>query len=545
MRTSFVLAAALTSSLLLCSATRAQQQSPELSLSVVDLRTPAGLTEVAGKWSFTEARPVQSTFQDANGTARTSLDIAPRIGTPEFDSASWQAIGADELEVRRTSGKFSFGWYRLELTVPPTIQGLTTQGRDLVLETVVDDYAEVWVNGTLSTVLGEHSGVVNGWNAPSRNIIGRGVTPGDKINVAIFASNAPLSSPPSNFVWIRSATLELHEPGHAMTVRPVPVETTLNRADPEFDVVFSPGTKAERLATGFSFTEGPIWIPALTDGKSYGGGGTGGYLLFSDPNKNVIHRWNPLDGTTSIFRVKSGYSGINGAPIGEYHQPGSNGLTLDETGRLVIAEHGNRRVSRLEPRGDVTVLSDSFEGKRLNSPNDVVVRSDGAVFFTDPPFGLPKVYGDPRKELAFSGIMGIFNGATRMLSAELKGPNGLAFSPDERRLYVSNWDESRKVILRFDVGADGTLSNQTTFADLTSVGAELCLDGLKVDQAGRVYVSAPDGIRVYRADGAHLGTLQLPELAANFAFGDADLRTLYITARTGLYRIRVATPGKK
>lgn len=182
------------------------------------------------------------------------------------------------------------------------------------------------------------------------------------------------------------------------------VPTELLRADPGFDAVISPGTNAEKLADGFSFVEGPIWVPELPAGQTYGGGGSGNYLLFSDPNKNVIHRWDPTSGEVSIFRTKSGYTGIDGANIGEYHQPGSNGLTLSPDHRLTICEHGNRRITRLEPNGSITVLADRYQGKRLNSPNDLVYRSDGVLFFTDPPFGLPKVFHDPRKELPISGV---------------------------------------------------------------------------------------------------------------------------------------------
>jgi gluconolactonase len=325
---------------------------------------------------------------------------------------------------------------------------------------------------------------------------------------------------------------------------PIPVETKIDRMDAALDSIIAPGARAERLATGFHFTEGPVWVPRLAVDRTYGGGGQGGYLLFSDPNKNVIHRWEPSTGEVSIFRTKSGYAGIGGGSIGEYHQPGSNGLTLDADGRLTICEHGNRRVSRLEPNGGLTILADRFDGKRLNSPNDLVYRSDGVLFFTDPPFGLPRVFDDPRKELPFSGVFSLRHGELSLAASELRAPNGLAFSPDEKYLYVDNWDVQRKVVLRYEVSLDATLSNPTTFVDLTSLPGELCFDGLKVDRAGNVYLSAPDGLRIYDPDGLHLGTIVLPELPANFTFGDEDARTLYMTARTGLYRIRTRIPGK-
>jgi gluconolactonase len=276
----------------------------------------------------------------------------------------------------------------------------------------------------------------------------------------------------------------------------------------------------------------------VTDNR-YGGGGKGHYLLFSDPDKNIIHRWDPVTESVSIFRTKSGYSGGGGADMKDYFQPGSNGLALDPQGRLTICEHGNRRVTRLEPNGTLTVLADRYAGKRLNSPNDCIYRSDGALFFTDPPFGLPKAFSDPRRELDISGVYCLRGDSLTLAAADLAAPNGLAFSPDETHLYVDNWEEDRKVILRYDVAPDGTLSNPTTFFDMTHVKGEICLDGLKVDPSGTLLVSGPGGVWVISKEGKHLGTITPPELPANFAFGDADGRTLYMTARTGLYRMRL------
>jgi gluconolactonase len=265
-----------------------------------------------------------------------------------------------------------------------------------------------------------------------------------------------------------------------------------------------------------------------------------GALYFSDPNHNTIYRYtdgNPL----AVFREHSGYDAPD---INEYGQPGSNGLTFDRNGRLTINEHGRHRVSRLEADGRITVLADAYRGKRLNSPNDLVVKSDGAVYFTDPPFGLPKFYDDPRKELAYSGVYRWHGGRLTLLTTELKGPNGLAFTPDEKYLYVDNWDPQRKIVLRFPVRRDGTLGPSTVFADMTAeLPGEEALDGLKVDIAGNLYVSAPDGVRIYDATGKHLGTVRGPRVAHNFAWGGADGRVLYLTARSGLYRMPLLVPG--
>lgn len=523
------------------------QQSPALPDAVIDLRTQEGASLVGGKWRYTEADIVDAENHalgpdhKPSGAVLQTHDIRPRFGTPEFESAPWREIAAIDLETRRTNGRLAFAWYRFDLTVPPEVNGLSTEGSTIVLELVIDDYSEVRVDGTLPLALGQTDGsVIGGWNAPNRVTLTRNATPGQQIQLAIFAANGPLSDPPANFVWIRSATLDLYRPGRLPRVEPVATEIT--RLSPAMDNIVAPGASAERVAQGFAFVEGPVWVPHVTDNR-YGGGGLGGYLLFSDPNKNVIHRYDPLSGDISIFRTKSGYSGIGRRNIGEYHQPGSNGLALDASGRLTICEHGNRRVTRLEPNGSLTVLADSYQGKRLNSPNDLVYRSDGLLYITDPPFGLPGVFDDPQKELPFNGVYLVRNGVVELASSDLAAPNGLAFSPDEKHLYVDNWQESRKVIMRYDVASDGSLSHQTVFADLTSTTGEICLDGLKVDEHGNVFAAGPGGIWVFSAERHHLGTVALPEPPANFAFGDQDRRTLYVAARSSLYRLRLRVSG--
>jgi len=224
-----------------------------------------------------------------------------------------------------------------------------------------------------------------------------------------------------------------------------------------------PNPKIFKLAEGFKFTEGPVWNR------------NGGYLLFSDPNNNTIYKYSPDgNGQLTVFREKSGYEG---ADIAEYGQPGSNGLTLDREGRLTINQHGNRRVVRLERDGTLTVLADKFEGKRLNSPNDLVYRSDGTLYFTDPPFGLPKFFDDRRKELSFSGVFAVKDGNLKLVTKDFTGPNGIAFSPDEKYLYVSDWDEKKKVVMRYDVQPDGSVSNGKIFFDMTSALGEDALEG--------------------------------------------------------------------
>ena len=502
-------------------------------VAVIDLGTSEGAALVRGSWRYSDADIVGVDHREpgpdlrASGVPNRTRDITPHAGPAEFDDRAWPVIPAESIAARRGHGRFSFNWYRLNVTVPERVGALDPTGMTIVFELVVDDYAEVWVNGTLPVVLGQAGGqLVKGFNAPNRVVLTRDARPGQQFQLAIFGMNAPVSNPPAHFIWIRSATLDFL-PAAAARVG-TPVETRITRRDHALDDLLAPGARAERLAGGFEFVEGPVWVA------------DGGYLLFSDPNTNTIYRWS-ADGQVSVFRTKSGYAGVD---IGRYHQPGSNGLTLDREGRLVINQHGNRRVLRVERTGALTVLADRFEGRRLNSPNDLVYRSDGGLYFTDPPFGLPGVFEDPAKETSWSGVYRLKDGRLTLLARDLRGPNGLAFSPDERTLYVDNWDPARKVIMRYDVREDGTLAEGRVFFDLTRAApGDDAWDGLKVDVRGNVYAAGPEGIYILAPDGRHLGTVTLPEHVANFAWGDADLRTLYITASTGLYRLRVEVPG--
>ena len=484
--------------------------------ALVNLASADGVRLVKGQWRYSDTKIVQT---------EKGFDITPQAGAADFDDRGWETIEPAALETRRTQGKLSFNWYRINITVPEKVASLDTAGTTIVLETVVDDYAEIWVDGQLPLVLGQTGGaLVKGFNAPNRVIIGQDVKPGQRIQLAIFGINGPLSRPPSNFIWVRSATLDFYKPSGTGNV--IVTEGRVQRLDPSVDRILDRDVKIEKLATGFGFTEGPVWAP-------------GGYLLFSDPNNNVIYRWSS-DGQVSVYRTKTGYAG---ADIAEYRQPGSNGLAFDREARLTIAEHGNRRISRIEKNGMVTVLADNFEGRRLNSPNDLVYKSDGSLYFTDPPFGLPKVFDDARKELPYSGIYRWSDGKVQLLAKELSGPNGIVFSPDEKFLYVANWDTSKKVVMRYDVNADGTLGVGRVFFDMTQATGEEALDGIKVDRAGNLFVSGPGGVWILSPSGQHLGTIQAPELPANMAWGDADGRTLYLTGRTSLYRIRVKIPG--
>ena len=502
-----------------------------LPRAVVDLRTTEGAALVKAQWRYRDVSIVEVEHREpgpdlrASGAPNRTNDIAPHAGAADFDDSDWQAIEPAALEERRSHGRLAFNWHRTRITLPERVVDFDVRGATVVLELVLDDYAEIWVDGRLPVVLGQTGGqLITGFNAPNRVVLTRDARPGQQIQLAIFGVNGPISDPPANFIWVRSATLDFYGRGTFGAADSVRAEIV--RLDPALDRIVPAGAVVEKLAGGFQFTEGPVWHPD-------------GYLLFSDPNANTIYRWSP-EGSVSVFRTKSGYSGFD---IGRYHQPGSNGLTLDGDGRVVINEHGNRRVTRLERTGKITVIADRYQGKRLNSPNDLVYRSDGTLYFTDPPFGLPKTFEDPAKELPFSGVYMVRNGQVTLLARELTGPNGLAFSPDEKYLYVGNWDLARKVLVRYEVAADGTLRNGKVFYDFTREPEPVALDGIKVDVEGHVYVSAPGGVWILSPSGTALGRIVLPEHDANFAFGDADGKSLYLTASTGLYRLRVGIPG--
>jgi gluconolactonase len=270
----------------------------------------------------------------------------------------------------------------------------------------------------------------------------------------------------------------------------------------------------ERVATGFGFTEGPVW--------------RGEDLLFSDiPNSRTV-RYQP---------------GYGGAEVTTFRHPtgNANGLTLDHDGRVLACEHSGRRVSRIDRSGKDETVVDSYEGKRLNSPNDVVVRSDGSIFFTDPPYGLPRrIEG---KELPFNGVYRVDpSGKIHLLVDDFELPNGLAFSPDERTLYVD--DSARHHLRAFNVSSDGSLSNGRVLAELTPVtGEKGVADGMKVDRDGNIYCTGAAGVWIFDRNGRFLGRIVTPEVPANLAWGDSDWKTLYITAQTSLYRIRMNVPG--
>ncbi len=522
------------------------QESVELSLdkpdAIVDLRTRDGVAIIKGEWKYRDADVIERDFKlpgpsgddkqplYPTGKPNKTHDIFPKAGLKDFDDHSWESLDPTTLEARRGNGLLSFSWYRINVTIPEKVGSFSTAGATVVFEVVMDDYAEIFVDGKLNKSAGQAGGsVAKGWNARNRVVLTSHAVPGQKIQLAVLGINGPIADLPENYIWIRSATLDFHR--SFPKNKEWQIVGDVVKIDPALDNIISPGTAIEKVAAGFQFTEGPAWNPE-------------GYLVFSDPNTNVIYSYKPESGNVEVYRTKSGYSGID---IGEYHQPGSNGLTFDKEGHLIVCQHGERRVVRIEKKGPVTVLADRYQGKKLNSPNDLVMRSDGTLFFTDPPYGLPMAFNDPRKETPYSGVYAVINGNVKLLTTDLKGPNGIAFSPDEKYLYVSNWDitdiHHTKHIMRYEVTKDGSLSNGKIFFDMNATDGEDALDGVKVDTQGNVFCAGPDGLWIISSDGKYLGRIRTPEHAANMAWGD-DGHSLYITASTGLYKIRLNTKGR-
>lgn len=270
--------------------------------------------------------------------------------------------------------------------------------------------------------------------------------------------------------------------------------------------------QVEEVASGFEFTEGPYWHPD-------------GYVLFSDIPANTIYQWTPGSSEAEVFLEPSG---------------NSNGITADENGNLVIAQHGERRVARLDENKEETPVAEQYEGQRLNSPNDVAVASDGSVYFTDPPYGVD----EDERELDFSGVFRVASdGEVELLTDEFSRPNGIILSPDETRLYVN--DSEGGFIRVFDVAEDGTVSEGQDFAEMEDPDAEGNADGMTMDSEGNVYTTGPGGIWIFAPSGELLDRISVPQSATNVTFGGEDNQTLYITAQSSLYRVQVDATGAR
>jgi gluconolactonase len=306
---------------------------------------------------------------------------------------------------------------------------------------------------------------------------------------------------------------------------------TIERLDPALDALLAKDAYVEILANGADWAEGPVFSAADK------------YIAFSDVKQNTVYQWSPSKGLRILLKP-SGYTGT----IPRGGEPGSNGLTRDHQGRLVLCEDGDRRIARLEADGKTrTLLVDGYEGKRFNSPNDLVYDSKGNLYFTDPAYGLEGKLDDPKKELPFQGVFRLSaDGNLTLLTKDLKFPNGIAFSPDEKTLYIAVSDPDKPMVYAYDVKDDGSIANQRVFFDATALVVKKLKglpDGLKIDVKGNMWLGGPGGLLIISPGGKHLGTLATGVATANCAWGD-DGSTLYITADSYLCRIKTKTKGK-
>lgn len=337
----------------------------------------------------------------------------------------------------------------------------------------------------------------------------------------------------SKMLFAGAITAVVFAVGHQASVAQPANAMSIERLDPALDRLIAPDAKIEVIAQGHDWTEGPLWIRR------------GGYLLFSDIPKNSIYRWKEGEGER-LYLQPSGYTGKE--PRGG--ETGSNGLVLDPQGRLVLCQHGDRRMARMDaplenPKPQFIPLAVRYQSKQFNSPNDAVFRSNGDLYFTDPAYGMEKQWEDPKREIPFAGVYRrAAAGEITLLTSDMTRPNGLAFSPDEKRLYVAQSDEKAAIWRVFDVKRDGTIENSRVLFDATSmVGARRGLpDGLKIDTEGNLFATGPGGVLVLTPQGKHLGTIMTGQATSNCAFGD-DGRTLYMTADDYLMRVRLKTKG--
>lgn len=309
-----------------------------------------------------------------------------------------------------------------------------------------------------------------------------------------------------------------------------PRSETTRRLDPAFDAIVSPGASVETIKDGFSFINGIVWV------RESGSG----HLLISDIPANVIQRWAP-DAMMVAFMEKPDWTRTTGRPANPRF--GANGIALDPQGRVVYAAEADRAIVRLENDGKRTILAEAYEGKRLNSPNDLVFRSDGALYFTDPSGGNRFADWDLKKELPYQGVFLLKDGKLQLLVKDLDRPNGIALSPDQKFLYVN--DSAKRTIMRYEVQRDGTIANGKLFADMSAGTGTGNPDGMKFDEKGNLYSVGPGGIWVFSPEGRHLGMIVPPEFAPGFTFGDPDGKTLYMAASSKLARIRVNNAGAR
>ena len=507
-------------------------------LATIDLATPQGVSLVKGTWRYADAKVIETDFKAAGpdkqptGPAVKTYDIEPHAGGRDFDDSRWTAIDPTTLDARRGNGRLAFNWYRIRVTVPERIGGFDPTGSTAVFETSVDDYAEVWVDGELARAAGQSGGsVVKGWNAANRLVVGRNVKPGQTIQLAVFGANGPLSNPPTNYIWLRYAKLEFH-PGQRepYAVRPQEVNVDVLRLDPAH--------RSHRAAEPEDLqARGRVPVHRRS-GVGAGCAGRPSALLGSEREHHLpLHR-RPASSRCSGTRAGTGrrHRGIQAAGFQRAHAR-PPGTAHDRPARQPA--RGAPRAGRPRDRA-----RRPLRGQAAQQPERP--RLQVRRYASTSPIRRSACRSSATtrgRSCRSAASIGSRAGASTLVAKDLAGPNGIAFSPDEKFLYVGNWDEQRKVVMRYPVRADDTIGPGEVFFDMTSATGEDAIDGIKVDVEGNLYVSGPGGLWILSPQGRHLGTVIAPKHPHNLAWGDDDGKTLYLAAQSGLYRMRLNVPG--
>ena len=447
--------------------------------AVIDLQTDDGVRAIQGQWRYSGVKIIESEFG-----GEKVYDYTPHAGVAGFDDSQWLALKPAEIR-RGRAGRMSFIWYRIKVTIPQRVGDIDPTGTTAVLETLVDDYGEIWVDGELPRWQGEVGGaVVAGFLTPNRLVVARHVKPGQVIEIAIFVMNGPISNVPPNRANMHTAKLQFYKtaPG-PVALLPGGYNPDVEHQGKAADRIFIDNLKLIKLADGFSSAVKPVW-----DSQ--------GVLLFES------YRYSPNNVCTVPIAAQSR---VKTDLASDERLHNARAAAFDPQGRLTLAEQ--HRVMRIDPDGKSTVLAEQ-------AARDLVYRSNGTLYFT-----------------AAEKIFSLCEGKLR--SVEQPESHGVALSPDERSLYVT----ARAGLARYDANADGTLSNGKVIARVESAG------GIQTDMEGNLYVAGPDGLRILSSDGRHLGTMLTGRKPRELAWGDADSKTLYLTSPEALYCVRLGVPG--
>jgi gluconolactonase len=457
--------------------------------AVIDLQTDAGAASVKGQWRFSNIKIVEAEFG-----GEKVYDYTPHAGAAGFDDSQWTVLKPAEIR-RGHAGKMSFVWYRITVTIPERVGDLDPTGATAVLETLVDDYGEIWVDGELPRWQGLSGGpVVAGFLTPNRLVIGRHVKPGQKIEIAIFVMNGPISNVPPNRANMHSAKVEFYKtPAGPVNLLPGGYNPDVRKFDKAADWIFINNLKLIKLADGFTSVTQPVW-----DSR--------GSLLLSDPPNRATYRYSPQNVCAAPI-VGQAEVKTDLALDGQLH--GSGGMAFDPQGRLTVAEP--HRVVRFEKDGKVSILADQ-------SAHDLLYRSDGALYFT-----------------GSKAVFSLHEGKLQAIVEGLTEPRGIALAPDENSLYITD----RNSVVRYLANTDGTLSNGQAIAEIESAG------GIQVDREGNLYIAGPGGVWILSSEGKHLGTMLAGKKPRHLEWGDADRKTLYLVSPEALYCVRLGLPGSE